>query len=282
MPQYKVMIAQFPGGNVVHPDCAAWVTHTVLQMHQDPRIGPDNCLSFRMSSTPITMVRNKSVMEALKAGADYLLMIDNDVCPDVDVGDHPHAKPFWPNAFDWALEHRDTPCNVAAPYGGCPPREAVFVATYKNMETGHPDPDWKLGPMPREWAAIKTGFEAVGALATGLLLIDMRMFHHPKYNPKGKLPPPYFNYEWADEKYMDEMITTEDYFFTRNCAYLGYPQYVFWDAWCGHWKPKLVRRPEVLPVDHVVEDFRKACANNYREDTRLVMVKNGQPQNGVH
>lgn len=279
MPKYKVMLAEFPGNNVSHMDTNYWVTQTICQLRDDPRIGKENLLHCRIADTPVTMSRNRCVIEALKEDCDYILMVDSDMRPDCDVGLVPHAKPFWPHAFNFALERRDTPCCVAAPYGGNPPNEAVYVAHYQTTETNCPDPHHHMKSVPRELAAQKSGFEKVAGLATGLILIDCRVFGG-KVNGRalpGRVPPPWFEYEWVDEPYRSLKATTEDYFFTRNCHLLGYPQYVFWDAWAGHWKPKLVGRPTIITTDLVEQQFREACAKNYHSERRLVSLENGKP-----
>lgn len=283
MPKYKVAIAEFPGNGVSHMDTNHWVTKLVCQMRDDPRIGKENIYSIRIADTPVTMSRNRAIVEALKLGCDVTIMVDSDMRPDCDVGEVPHARPFWPHAFDWWEKHYSTPCNVAVPYGGNPPKEAVYVATHQTDETDAPDPHYLMRSVPRELAAQMSGFQKVMGLATGLILIDMRIFGGTLDGKKlpGKLPPPWFEYEWVDE-FRSLKATTEDYYFTRNCYLLGYPQYCFWDAWAGHWKPKLVLRPVNIDTSYVEKVFAEAVSQNYRPQNRIVELENGRPLSALN
>src|SRR5687767_14209689 len=98
-----IHLAAFPyGGNGAaaseHPDTRHWFTETVLWAKSDPRIS--NVSSSDINDTPITMSRNRAVVEARKAGADVLVMIDSDQSPAKHKAD-PGFKPFVPSSFDF-------------------------------------------------------------------------------------------------------------------------------------------------------------------------------------
>jgi hypothetical protein len=251
MPQYKIMIAQFPGGFSTHPDVSDWVTETVVKMREDPRIGPGNIKTWRRSDTPITMGRNQACLVAEQCGMDYLVMIDSDMCPDLP---YPEAKPFWESSFEFALQH-DGPCLIAAPYCGPPPNEMVYVFYHENQQSEHPNPDFQITAYSRAEASRLRGILRAAALPTGLILIDVRALR--------KLPHPRFYYEWKNDGPrctvcgnrhggpQVEKASTEDVAFSRDCHTAGIPLYCNWDAWAGHYKLKLVGRPQEVPDDAV-------------------------------
>lgn len=265
------MLARFPGGGVESAECSDWVTETILRLKDDPRVDWDKTQRFRISDTPITMGRNRAVKCALEAKVDFLLMVDSDMSPDLPV---PGAKPFWPNAFDFALRHYSAgPCSVAAPYCGPPPFENVYVFRFANAQSDHPDPDHRVEQFSREEAAARTGFESVAALPTGLILFDMRAFR--------ALPPKdgegWFRYEWTDQ-HATHKASTEDVVLTRDLCLLGIPQYVYWDAWAGHIKQKVVGKPQVITADMVAANYRAAVLKGNHSLDRVVHVNEGVPR----
>lgn len=255
MPTYKVMIAQFPGNNVTHPDVSDWVAETLVKMRLDPRIGAGNAFLWRKADTPITMSRNRCLLAAERAGIDYVVMIDNDMNPDLPL---PGAKPFWDTAWEWVLDpaqdHKGRPCAVAAPYCGPPPLEAAYVFKFVGFESNNPNANFQIKAYTRDEAAAARGFVRVSAAATGLMLVDMRAVK--------KLPHPRFDYEWEGEPRCEHCghfipgervskASTEDVKFFRDLTYAGVPIYCAFDSWAGHWKPKCVGRPFPVPVDAV-------------------------------
>jgi hypothetical protein len=294
---FKVMFARFPGGNSEHPASSSWLMSTLLTAAADPRIGRENMVQFTRSDTPITMVRNLCVKEALSQGVDYLLMIDSDMQPDL-----PGEQPFWATAWEFMMqrrmqedlsrshflkEHEEElyedrgglsaefeadlarllpPATICAPYCGPPPHENVYVFRWANRETGHPNPDFRLDQFTREEAAVRTGIEEAAALPTGLILYDMRVFK--------QLPPPWFRYEFGDAEESFK-ATTEDVYQTRNASLLGLPQMVAWQCWAGHVKSKTVLRPTLVTRDMVAESLRGALARPFDQGDRLMIV--GQP-----
>ena len=275
--QFKVMIARFPFLASEHPDVTEWFAETVMKAKADPRISEVITRSY--NDTPITMTRNLALKDALDNGVDFVTMVDSDMKPDAylasnpnKLGTMPRAKPFWESSLSFMLDHRQAglgPSMVAAPYGGPPPFENVYVFQWINIQSDHPEPDGKLEAISREEAARWTGILEVGALPTGLCMIDTGAL--------SRLPPPWFEYEYADPPFNTRKATTEDVFFTRNMSLAGMPVYCNWDAWAGHWKRKCVGVPRVLTVESVRERFRETIVSGRRAADQLVYVKDGQP-----
>lgn len=283
MPRYSVMIAQFPYASQTHTDVSDWVAETVCKLRDDPRIGHGNVHLWRKADTPITMTRNACLLAAERMGCDYVLMVDSDMCPDLP---YPGAKPFWDTSFAFMLAHPG-PCVVAAPYCGPPPNEAVYAFRWETQQTALPPPnrDTKLEAYGRSEAAGLTGILPAAALATGLMLIDMRAIQN--------LPHPRFTYEWVGDGprceccgqmkpgQQAQKASTEDVVFSRNLTLAGVPIYCNWDAWAGHWKPKLVVKPQAVPADAVpawlVERAREIAANGQAANDPGIIAATNPP-----
>jgi hypothetical protein len=267
----NVIFTRFPGGNSEHPDTTDWMIETVIKAKSDPRIG--DVMHWREADTPITMVRNKAVKVAKAAGADFMVMIDSDMRPDLSLKG---AKKFWDTAWpfmidpavraEYGIAHTG-PCIIGAPYCGKPPHENVFIFRWTTMQSDHPNPDFRLDQFPREEAALRTGIEEVAALPTGLIIIDMRVFDY--------LESPYFYYEYMDAE-ETEKASTEDVTFTRDATMAGVPCYVAWDCWAGHHKSKCVGKPGLIYVDDMKEKFQRAIRQGLRSNVRLVARKREQ------
>lgn len=251
MPRYKVTICQFPGGNSTHPDVADWVTETAIKMRLDPRIGEGNVSLWRLNDTPVTMSRNRALLAAERDGADFVLMVDSDMSPDLPgVG----AKPFWDTAWEFALASKE-PCVIAAPYCGPPPFEMPYIFRFTNQAGDHPQPDFQITAFSRAECATMTGMVRAAALPTGLMLIDMRAVK--------KLPHPRFYYEWKGDGpvcgacgcrkggVQVEKASTEDVAFSRDLYVLGVPLWAAMSSWAGHHKVKLVGKPQLIPDDAI-------------------------------
>lgn len=291
---YSVMLARFPGGNSEHPDSSGYYMKLMSQLHKDPSVG--RIIPYRIADTPITMCRNHCVRTALEEKADYVLMIDSDMSPDVNLGLDRVAQPFWETSWPFMMKRRElesqmigtaedvartygiesgvdemlkakplAPCCVAAPYCGPPPHENVYVFHWRNRQNDNPNPDFYLDQFTREEAAQRGGIEEVAALPTGLILYDMRIFKVQ--------PHPWFEYEYTDA-YQTKKATTEDVFQTRNQSLLGMPCYCNWDAWAGHIKLKTVGKPVTLKVQDVHKSLIDAVnlGHNRGEQLRYVHV----------
>lgn len=267
----SIMIARFPGNFSEHPTTTDWCLNTLRKMHEDDRIGRVH--NWQMSDTPITMVRNKCVLEALDRKVDLLVMIDSDMYPDRLNLSVTSEQPFWESSFDWWYKRYDYgPSIIAAPYVGPPPHELPYIFRWRTRETLNPNPDWQLEMFTREEAAERSGIEEVAALPTGLILIDMRLFtgFSARDGRTLKLPPPWFEYEWTD-KTKSHKASTEDVYFTRNASMMGCPCFVNWDAWAIHWKWKGCGKPIILPCDAVSEAYRVAMHNPPSNETMMVL-----------
>lgn len=196
---------------------------------------------------PITRLRNRACQVAQSSGFHYLLMIDNDNVPDCEYEFDPRARPFFPAALEFAISKG--PCVVGAPYCGAPPRENCMVIKWEPVADRSQAMPATMTKYSRKEAAEAEGFEEVAALPTGMLLIDLRVLN--------ELPPPWFDYEYKDTLEA-ELAATEDVFFTRNLSFVGVPQYVFWDAWAGHVKEVMVRRPHVPIAKEMPKPVRQA------------------------
>ena len=291
---YSVHVCQFPGNNVTHPDASDWIASTLVKMKSDPRISRVG--RWKKSDTPITMVRNDAVKEALALGADYILMIDSDMGPDYLVGVDSYARPFWDVAWEFMMNRRKdevadlaggepthsphmadryAPATIAAPYCGPPPKELPYIFRWKNWQSDHPEPDYHLQMIEREDAAHRAGIEEVAALPTGLILYDARVFKVMR--EKNVLP--WFDYEYEDQPFNTRKSTTEDVFQTRNASMLGLPQFVAWDCWPLHYKLKPVPKPSVLTQAQMRGVMRNAFEARFEDhDTRILMVNRHDPK----
>jgi hypothetical protein len=283
MKKMKVMFTRFPGGGMDRAEVTDWLVDSVVEAKLDPRV-EDDIYNWRLTDTPITMSRNRCIEVALKEGIDFLVMVDNDMAPDLyspgrSEYHNPEAKHFYASAFDFLYQRRETgeaPAVIGAPYCGPSPHENIFVFQWRVLETNCPSNGTRISlqQFTREQAAIMTGIQEVGALATGLIMIDMECIKN--------IAPPYFYYEWTDEK-KTEKASTEDVTFTRDLSLNGVPQFCNWDSWAGHWKPKCVGMPIPIPPSSISEVFRRRILSSYNIDPGkedLVFMKNGEAFNG--
>lgn len=269
MPKYRVMFANFPGNGGTCWQTSAWTTKTFLKMKQDDRISEVQA-AYYGPDTPITMLRNRCVRDALANKCDYLLMIDSDMSPDSLYGRDPVATPFWETAWEFMMRRRHEPrkghlmpATIAAPYCGPPPHECCYIFRWKDYETGSPDAGYKLEMIEREDAAFRSGIEEVAALPTGLILYDARLFE--------MIPKPWFAYEWTDELELQK-ASTEDVYQTRNASLCGCPQFVAWDCWADHIKIKAVTKPRPLTVECLSEKFHGAINSARSTKKRLTFL----------
>jgi len=282
----KLGIAGFPyGGNGSTssevPDIRHWMAKVMLRAAADRRIDPDIWIKD-FSDTPITMTRNRAVVEAKQAGVDVLIMVDSDMRPDCELGSDPEAKPFFETSFDFIYKHWDKgPAVVCAPYCGPPPYENVYVFYWSTSETDGQNIVHKLEMYPRETAAVMKDIQPCAAQPTGLIMFDMRAFNLTDPKTLGTKDG-WFYYEWAD-CYAAEKCSTEDVTATRDISMhgileLGYsPIYCNWDAWAGHYKPKCVRKPRVIFVDQIGDKYKNAVLRNAQSNMRRTHFSSNLP-----
>lgn len=253
------------------PDIREWMIPTITELSRDERV--DQIRVWNLADTPITMTRNRAVLQAREFGVDVLVMVDSDMKPDVNAGD-PTAKPFFKSSFDFLVNHyHKGPCVIGVPYCGPPPVECVYVFRWQNMQTGNPNPDFQLEMYDRHTAVTLSGIKECAALPTGLIMYDMRLFSLTE--PKSDQDKPWFYYEWKDI-YHSGKASTEDVTNTRDFSLvgvekLGYnPVYCNWDAWAGHWKPKCVGKPQFIDAKDISQKLRESWESNHSSDSRVV------------
>ncbi len=257
----NILITRFPyggsGGTAAgeHPNVVDWLIKTTLQCEQDLRI--NDTVHWWISDTPITMCRNNALAIGLEPerAIDLVVMIDNDMKPDYDQ----YSPEFWSTAFNFWWNH-DSPCVVASPYCGPPPHENVYAFEWKNRQNDSTDFECHLSQMTREQAAVKTGIGRVAAAPTGLFLISTDAYRD--------LPQPWFYYEYPTRT-CTKKVGTEDVAFTRDLDLAGVPVYITWDCWSGHWKQKLVKKPEPIPLGKVPSQFRQVVAREAKYQSDL-------------
>lgn len=276
MPKYSLYIHRFPYGGSEASECVDWLMKTYHQAKLDPRF--DRVVTDRLNDTPITMTRNAAIMKARAQGFDYLLIVDSDMAPDVDLAGDPTAKPFFDVAVDFALANRARPVVIAAPYCGPPPHENIYVFRWANRgNTLHPSAaNARLDQFTREEAAVLAGVQEVGALPTGLMLLDLRAFDH--------LPHPWTYYEYHDAGAdcdqcgrrgsgpETQKASTEDVTLTRDLGLLGVGIYCAWDSWAGHIKRYVVGKPRPYTTDVVAVKMREALGRRVYAGEQMIEV----------
>lgn len=256
----RLLICRFPGNGTENHKLTTWLMNLSAYLTE---MGIE-WETLSISDTPVTMSRNQAVQKALEYKFDYILMIDSDMIPDINVGTDPDASRFFSTAWKFMMDRlererlgeEDTsyrPATIAAPYCGPSPEELVYVFQWAAQDGDGPTPDFALKMIDRRDAAIRQGCQEVAALPTGLILYDARVFKN--------LPQPWFEYEWGDVA-MTIKSTTEDVFQTRNASLLGFPQFVAWDCWAGHAKTRIVGKPRLLTPDIVSGHLRTALLNH--------------------
>ncbi len=277
-------------GQAEHPALCRWLVPTIIAAKKDPRVL--EVFAFDMADTPITMNRNAAVVKALEQGADVLVMFDSDMHPDLYLGTDPNAKPFFQSAFDFLYDRFETRKTVvAAPYSSAGPHEVPMALEWVNFMTGEVNEGYKLELLGRNEAARRTGFEQMGAVATGLIMYDLRIFQ--------ELPQPWFYYEYHGDGpacpvckqkkagVQASKASTEDVTNTRDIslfyfARYGYnPLFINWDSWAGHYKTKLVQKPHIQTVDAVGSSLVAAVRNNYRSNEKVSNAGEDSPLTGL-
>lgn len=249
----RVRVVLFTYDGHCHADAAVYAASLSAQVHDLPRAA----VQFTyVEGYPTCRMRNAALKASLEVGDHFALLLDNDLKVDLNVGREPGAESFLPAALTFALAH-DGPCVVAAPYCSAPPAQRVLVMKWAERIPDMPDANGMLlDCYTRDEAAERTGFERVGALATGCMLVDLRAL--------AVLPPPWFAYEYDDPPYNTQLASTEDTVFSRNLDWLGVPQYVAWNSWAGHRKSYLCLKPRRSPVDRLPDSVRKAWEKGWR------------------
>jgi hypothetical protein len=251
---FAVMLARFPGGRTEDPAVTDWAMDFWLSTHQHPRV--ERVERWWKIGTPIDSLRNEAVQIAKGLAVDFLVMIDSDMEPDAVDHRTPAKKKFWPRALDFLIDHWDKgPCAVAVSYCSAPPDSQLmcYIATPKDAPLKEPGSGFISRTIPDSLAVRLSGYQMMGALPTGLIAFDMRMFSKTCVNAFGEtvtLQPPYFHYTWEEDPYMchRDMANTEDLCMTRKASAIGIPMYCDWDTWAVHWKLTPVGKPAAKMV----------------------------------
>ena len=290
------------------PEYAPWFAKVSAELAVDERVG--RVAIKKYGDIPLTMERNKVVLDAKEGGFDVIVMLDSDNLPDMYVGRDANAKPFVSSSFDFLYERgmRGLPTVVCAPYCGPPPHpvrggiENVYVFYASQGESEVDDPD-KLGAVTfeaysREHASIMRGIQSCAAGPTGLIMystdaFDLMPVHGMTdeeillQHAAGKLSTQrasqllrmesWFFYEYTD-RYQSRKASTEDVTNTREIQFAGIAKHgepvVFcnWDAWACHMKPKCVGKPQPLKLENVSNLFREVVENGISHCDSVVDV----------
>lgn len=246
----KLLVNVFTYAKQIGADAFSWCCGVGPTLASHTRVS-----DVRVSYThgyPTDKMRNAVMKEAREHGHDFLLMIDDDQCPDIgltECRERADIVPFLPSAIDFALAH-DGPCLVGAPYCGAPPLQQVMVMKNREYIPGLQDGmGLKIDKYTRDEAAWLTGIQRVAGLPTGCLLVDLRV--------NDVLPPPWFSYEFDDPPFNTSLASTEDIVFTRNLDWLGVPSYCHWSSWAGHAKDFRTGIPTTAPVHDIPESIHR-------------------------
>jgi hypothetical protein len=279
MPRYSLFIQRFPYGGVEASECVSWLMRTYHQALTDRRFERVAC--DWLNDTPITMTRNRAMRNARRQGFDFLLMVDSDMSPDHEllVNGDASQEPFFDVAVD-ALIKSPKPAIIAAPYVGPPPLENVYVFQWANRgNTRHPQAgNARLDQFTREQAAMLAGVQEVGALPTGLMLMDLRCLD--------TLPEPWTYYEYkgsgptecdaCHQRHRgpeEEKASTEDVTFTRDAGLNGTPILCAWSSWAGHVKRYVGGKPRPYTTDVVAHKMRDAIKRGVLAGEQEIVVE---------
>lgn len=196
---------------------------------QNARSEPSDQVSFcgvHASRQRIHVCRNQAVDDAREFKATHLMFMDPDIVVDAYVGLKSWAKRWWPEAWKSAIGDRKQAV-LGAPYVGQAGLVQVFDLNRQRFQADD--------------VSTRSGWERIGAIGTGLLLIDMKVFD--RLDETGEKMP-YFADAFEDWR-QAKMIATQDLFFCERCRKAGIPIYVNWDCWCAHWQNQPVLSPRV-------------------------------------
>ena len=224
MSKPRIAIARIAYGGFHHAAVGDFLARTCHMIARDSRFG--GLESFYVDRHGVCTARNLAVETARERECDFLVMVDADMLPDCVPG----AAHFWDTSIAHAMSV-DRPCVISAP---CCKADGT-VCIYQEIE----DDDGKhLIHVGEDVAAASTGIEEVPAASLALSLIDMRCFD--------ALSRPYFRFGFTDDS-ESEMAWGEEVF-TANCTENGIPVFCNWDAWCGHFKGRVVGKPVARPL----------------------------------
>lgn len=208
-----------------------WQTHLPYQLKES--FGPCRFTIDPINSHRILQARNILVQRARLNRANYLLMLDPDMIPDVRCGSWPDAEPFMKSA---KRQLDETPlCVLAAPARG--PSPSHEGTQHWRVHTFTKGEDGEIRRLTMQEAAALRGWQQMEAVGSGLMLIPMEVFaaldDHAERLGSGVVP--YFDDVYADETKTD-IHYTQDLYFCLRCRDAGIPIFVNFSAWSGHWQ----------------------------------------------
>jgi hypothetical protein len=224
-----IFLARFPGpSGIEYRESVDYCMRLQAAAYKDPRVG-----IFQFDSEPhlqIDVARNAAVEKAKTAGADLLIMIDNDMQPD-HVAPHIASKrQFFPDLLDlletkWTRDSLN-PMIVGVPYRTGAPFYLPLGYYLQPGNDEYGDPVHDLAEIPEDSAMIMRGIQLAPAVAAGLLAITMDVFSF--------LHLPYFELKTNESR--TKLRNTEDLTFCGDAFASGIKCYCNWDAWAVHWK----------------------------------------------
>jgi hypothetical protein len=195
----KIYIA-VPSRNTVGHDLCGELATTLYKMQQDRNYE----VTVKIwAGFGLDVVRNRIVAEFLTTGAEFLLMIDDDLIPPEDL-----------------LGMADYDCDVVgALCYAWEPRTGPFIVAYSRDGDGR-----YLRPALGE--AEKTGLREVDLVGGGCMMVHRRVME--------ALPAPWFRFETdADGQ---KVILSEDFTMCQAAVRRGFKVFLDTDRICGHIK----------------------------------------------
>lgn len=173
--------------------------------------------------------RNAAAKAAVENAADFLLMLDPDMVPDVAfteehawINKHMHedAMPFLPSSLSFALQNPGAIIGAPAVREGDRQINVFFKSNQENQ----------IRPLTSEEVNGRLSspvIEEVEAIGTGLILIDCLVFK--------RIPPPWFCDLYSSDV-MDHLSMSQDVWFCNKAREYGFKIYCNWKAPAGHIK----------------------------------------------
>lgn len=309
----NILFAQFcyagnGGVATVLPDYVPWFANVYNELSKDDRVGDVAVKQY--GDIPLSMERNRVVLDAKAQGFDVIVMLDSDNVPDLYLGQRASAKPFIKTSFDFLYERKlkGLPSVICAPYCGPPPhpvkggQENVYVF-YATHDEGDDQDLGKVGNVrfeaySREHAARMEGIVPCAAGPTGCIMYSTDAFDLMpvceltdeeilQQHVRGEIDTmraiqllrmeSWFFYEYTSGA-QSSKASTEDVTNTREIQFAGIDKHgepvVFcnWDAWAGHFKPKCVGAPSPLRLENVSHLFREAVSRNISANEKVVSL----------
>jgi hypothetical protein len=221
--KFNLYVGRPFGLGIEQPDVGDFMFELGVWAAKTPSVG--DVVLYTAHSSRILMNRNMFAHDALKAGVDFLLMIDPDMRPDL-YRDRPGMQRFMVSSWQHALENPGSVIGAPA-VGGSPKYDTnVFIAGEEHARrmTHAEVLERQRNPC----------IEQVHAIGTGLILIDMLVFR--------RLAIPFFDDVYENPE-KTKLAKSQDVVFTEACTKAGFPVWCNHYAWAGHHKDELLGCP---------------------------------------